>query len=310
MDGQTGRLGLDPTVVEQAFRKLIHGTITHPASTECLDLAEAEIADLERLRDRLQEYADQQFDFAVRVARTRLTNRQIVANYDYKLVSLGTDCLSRTLPTRWGLKPSKSLGERTHPFDLAIHPYEAVCEVLDRDFEGYLDVNWLAMNNLNYVVHKQLKVHFNHEKGEIFSANDYSYFIEHYRQRINNLRDDIARHPILYVLHLTTYRIPRQLYEILARKTPHGFTLLVISTADEPFDETTVAAAPPGMILEHIPYPYPGYVWHMPAHYASPAGQTFDRRIISAVRRAIVERFPLRVPAPAPMFRQSRAAAE
>lgn len=309
MDGQTGRSGLDCAVVEQAFRKLVQGTVVHSATTKCLDLAEADIAELERLRDRLQEYSDQQFDFAVRNARTRLANREILANYDYKLVSLGTDCLSRTIPTRWGLKPPKSLGERTHPFDLAIHPYEAVCEVLDRDFEDYLDVKWLGMNNLNYVIHKKLKVHFNHEKGETFSANEYSYFIEQYRRRIANLRQDIAGHPILYVLHLTASRVPCQLYEILARRTPHGFALLAISTANEPFDETTAADAPPGLILEHIPYPYAGYVWHIPAHYASPAGQAFDRRIVAAVRRAIVERFPLRVPGPASSDPAAAAAA-
>ncbi len=293
MDGQTGRSEIDCAIFEQAFRKLLQGAVTHPVATKCLDLAEAEIAELERLRERLHEYSDQQLDFAVRNARARLANRQFFANYDYKLVSVGTDCLSRTIPTRWGLKPPKSLGERTHPFDLAVHPYEAVCEVLDRDFEEYLDVKWLGMNNLNYVIHKKLKVHFNHEKGENFSANEYSYFIEQYRRRINNLREDIANHPILYVLHITASRVPCQLYEILARGTPRGFALLAISTADDPFEEATAADAPPGMILEHIPYPYAGYVWHIPAHYASPAGQAFDRRIVAAVRRTIVGEVPL-----------------
>ena len=309
MDGQTGRSGLDCVAFEQAFRKLLQGAVTHPAATKCLDLAEADIAELERLRERLHEFGDQQLDFAVRNTRTRLANRESLANYDYKLVSLGTDCLSRTIPTRWGLKPPKSLGERTHPFDLAVHPYEAVCEVLDRDFEDYLDVKWLGMNNLNYVFHKKLKVHFNHEKGETFSANDYSYFIEQYQRRINNLREDVASHPILYLLHLTASRVPCRLYEILARKSTHDFTLLAISTANEPFDETATADALPGLILEHIPYPYPGYVWHVPVHYASPAGQAFDRRIVAAVRRAIVERFPLRKPEPASLDPQATAAA-
>ena len=33
--------------------------------------------------------------------------------YGYKIVSLGCDCFSRTIPTLWGIKPRKKQGEKS-----------------------------------------------------------------------------------------------------------------------------------------------------------------------------------------------------
>lgn len=68
--------------------------------------------------------------------------------YGYKIVSLGCDCFSRTIPTLWGIKPRKKQGEKGCPFDLSDNPLPAVVKYLENDFKGYF--NSLAYN-------KQLK---------------------------------------------------------------------------------------------------------------------------------------------------------
>jgi hypothetical protein len=53
------------------------------------------------------------------------------------------------------------------------------------------------------------------------------------------------------------------------------------------------------MLLHHVPYPYPNFVWHMAPHFTTAGGQAFERRIVAAVQRTIVENFRRRDEAPA-----------
>lgn len=60
-----------------------------------------------------------------------------------KIVCLGYDCCMRTILTKLQYKPSKKEGELSMPFDLTIHPYEAMCEYLQTDFTDYFeDITW------------------------------------------------------------------------------------------------------------------------------------------------------------------------
>jgi hypothetical protein len=299
MDGNLPAAGLNIEQFEQGLKRTLIGGIAYAVTTKHLCFADSEIEGIEALRERFAGFVDAQFDYMVRNARTRARNQQMFAGYDCKVVSLGTDCLSRTIPTRWGLKPPKALGERTHPFDLAVHPYEALCQVLDGDFATYLDTAQLAMGGRNYVIHKRLKIQFNHEIGEKFSENDYAYFLDFYKRRINNFREDTANYPVLFILHMVNNHVPAELYDILARRlTRDDWRLLVINTSDTPYDDGA-AAAPGRMLLQHVPYPYAGYVWHVVPHFTTPGGQAFERRIVAAVQRTIVENFRRRDEAPA-----------
>ena len=53
---------------------------------------------------------------------------------DYTIISLGLNCLPRTLLTRWGLKPSKKLGEPSMPFDLAVFDQLEVTHCIKTEF--------------------------------------------------------------------------------------------------------------------------------------------------------------------------------
>lgn len=39
----------------------------------------------------------------------------------YEIISLGQNCLPRTILTRWNIKPSKAQGELSCPFNLVKH---------------------------------------------------------------------------------------------------------------------------------------------------------------------------------------------
>jgi hypothetical protein len=75
---------------------------------------------------------------------------------------------------------------------------------------------------------------------------------------------------------------------------PHkNWLLIVINTSDQPYDARSASAVPPGMVLHHIPYPYAGYAWYLPQHYATPEGLVFDSKVVAVIRQAIVTQFPL-----------------
>ena len=290
-DHPTDQLNFD--YFEQTAQKLLYSTVGYPITTTRCALGDSEIEQVEHLRDRFLGFAQHLFDYSLRNARVRRQNQRIFAQYDYKIISLGTDCLSRTIPTRWGLKAPKLLGERTHPFDLAVHPYEALCRILDSDFEGYLDPAQLIMGGRNYVVHRTLKVQFNHEIGDEYAANGFAAFVELYNRRVRNFREDIGNNKVLFILHMVSNHVPGELAEILRKRMPHAhWRLLVINTSDRDHDPAAAGSAPPELILGHIPYPYEGYVWHLLPHFTTAGGEAFDAMVMQTASRVIAAHFP------------------
>lgn len=290
MDASSPDPGLQIEAFERRVQHLFFSGLTYLATTKRLDLTDHQIAEIESARQRLMAFIDGQFAYIIRNATERARNQRLFSDYEYKLISLGVDCLSRTLPTRWGLKPPKARGERTHPFDLAVHPYEAVCQLLETDFAGYLDPADLALSGRGYVVHKTMKIHFNHEVGEDYAANDFEKFIATYEKRIANFREDVSNHPVLFVIHMETNELPIALYDILTRRSGRDdWHLLAINTSDQPY--AGAAVVPERLHLAHVPSPPRPFVWHLVQHFTTPEGYAFERRIVAALRQAVVGNF-------------------
>jgi hypothetical protein len=162
--------------------------------------------------------------------------------------------------------------------------------VLDGDFAGYLDSASLALSGRGYVVHKRLKIQFNHEIGEAYATNNFEKFITDYEKRIANFREDIANFPILFVIHLTTNQLPISLYEILTKRTRRDdWRLLAINTSEDAFEMP--AKLPERLHVAHVPYPSPKFVWHLAGDFATLEGYAFERRIVAALRQVLVANF-------------------
>jgi hypothetical protein len=57
------------------------------------------------------------------------------------VISLGTDCFSRTQAMRLGWVASRLKGYESGPFDIAYHSYSAVCSLIRDDFSGYMGMH-------------------------------------------------------------------------------------------------------------------------------------------------------------------------
>ena len=72
------------------------------------------------------------------------SNYRILTKYSgkYKVISLGWNCMPRTLATHCLIKPSKGAGEKGMPFDLSANIPKTVAHFLKTDFADYFTGSW------------------------------------------------------------------------------------------------------------------------------------------------------------------------
>ena len=76
-----------------------------------------------------------------------------------EIIPLGQNCIPRTILTRWKIKPSKILGEKTYPFDLAVFGLPEITKCLKNDFNEIFDnlsfngEYWYKSPNCIYFMH-------------------------------------------------------------------------------------------------------------------------------------------------------------
>jgi tetratricopeptide (TPR) repeat protein len=246
---------------------------------------------------------DRYINFAWINFQERKKNLAELAEFNYKIISLGFDCLPRTIATRWGIKPSRSQGELSCPFDLAFHSYSNICNLLNNDFDDYLNPQYLDLvideNNPCETMVRNTKYFckFVHENGTIWQENEFQRFRNRYEHRVNNFYSYLKQNPILFILNLNinSYDVyPQELADIIARKFPNlYFKILVIDTSPngQKSGRKEKDRADSRILSERIPLPSTNYRWSLSNHYATELGIKFERAIASAMRSAIVQCF-------------------
>ena len=173
---------------------------------------------------------DDDIQYLLASAKEAQVNYELVKNRNYKIVSLGSDCLPRTVTTIWGLKPRKFVGELSCPFDLALHSYAAVVEAIKTDFANYLNPAYLETYSIEKAYDSSEKFScikntyydctFSHERGDRFSENNFEKFIEVYRQRIANFYQYLNSSPVLFLVYSDCSIDINNIVEVLAQKFP------------------------------------------------------------------------------------------
>lgn len=143
----------------------------------------------------------------------------------YEIVSLGVNCLPRTVLTRHGIKPSKAQGELSCPFDLVRHTLDRVIHYIETDFDDYLDDIYFQIKKRNLLDFRKKGLWkktdgttFFHDKD--CKYNDFEKITTRISNRIENFRKILSSElPILFVLNIQEYpeEIER-LYNILKSK--------------------------------------------------------------------------------------------
>ncbi len=262
---------------------------------EGLSISDGDIHALVACRDQAQQIVADRFDKLILMARERQANLRL--HQDVALLSLGFDCLGRTIPTRWGLRPPRRLGAVSGPFDLAVHMPEVVERLVLEGFPDYLDPAQLAFRpEHNFCVHTGFDISFNHERGPEFAENDFQLLREIYGRRVANFEAALLDpRPLLLVAHSPAFMgiyagqvegLRRVLRHVAERRSAP--TRLVVIKTHNPGDRPGSCALDDDEMAVHIlPLPREGYVWYEPQDFLSDEGFALERGMVRLVQEGI-----------------------
>ena len=145
-----------------------------------------------------------------------------------EIVSLGVNCLPRTILTRGGVKPRKADGELSCPFDLALHKLPNIIHYLETNFEDYFSDLYFEIRKRNFLDFRKNGL-WKKQDGTVFyhdkdcKAQDRDKISIRIRNRINNLYEIIySSKPIIFVLNIVDdEKEVEKLNEILKKLCKH-----------------------------------------------------------------------------------------
>ena len=232
-----------------------------------------------------------------RVVTARFDNLTNPALQSINFVSVGSDCLPRTLFSKYGLRPTRALGEKTLPLDLVSAGTEGTLRILREDFKGYRDPAQLQIaEGFDAPINWSYPICFNHETGTSWRENGYAKLTERYETREKRFRATLANGNLTFIVlnwQRTKYTKSghEELLEVaslLAERTAGRMRMLCcISTpSDEqwhqPFSERVAKNATVTRVYN--PKPNEDYEFYKPELYASPRGVQYENGFIHSLQ--------------------------
>jgi len=311
--------GLEPAQSEQAaFLSLIaehrnqsfsHQKVTDELrrvlrafSIQCtggdLSTSDHDILELEKAcESSISQISDR---FAKLIDMARIRQKNLLKYQGSSVISLGLDCFSRTVTTRWGLKRSRRLGERSGPFDLSVHPPLVIEKLLLSGFAGYLDSKNLSFSTENkFCVNTKWSVNFNHEVGPDYANDDFHKLRAVYASRIASFNQNLLdTKPLLLVIHVPHFTaltpevvasFSRVLDHIKHRRNGLPVSLAIINTFNPSVKQIVEDFADSGICLLNVELPAKDYVWFEPNCFLSDVGYAWESRICEGIESRLDE---------------------
>jgi hypothetical protein len=264
----------------------------HLTSRVGMSISKSDVAEIKEAHDRVSAAVDAIFGSMLETAIERRGN---LSRYsDIAFVPVGEGCLSRTVLTRWGMKPPRKLGEATGPFDLAIHRIPATTALLESDFEGWLDPDRLRFSEEHgFVVNPDLGISFNHEVGEKYNEpGSFETIRTIYERRLASFRKVLREAPVIcFVLHVfipstEIWQEIRKLWDLLCARSPDADHMMLVLNTWKAGQTVDKAGRDPiegqNIGVFDIHYPLPDYKWWV--DFASARGHEFERELITQAR--------------------------
>ena len=208
-------------------------------------------------------------------------------SHQYKIISLGADCMPRTFSTIYMLKPCRAAGEKGMPFDLAnTHP-ETLAHFLENDFADYFNESWeYDKENRRWKNAPWTKMFYPHDKD--CDENSLEKLQNRLRGRIQNFRE-VMDFPglIVFVAHKRiegkVEDLDRAAAKLLELRKGKPTRVAVMATDWEDQDEAVMQYA------EYIRLRYPNaeYRWYDGIQRFSPEGIHNEMDFVRTIRKLI-----------------------
>jgi len=262
-----------------------------------LSISNQDISDLEFSRDNVIELLSDRFAKLIEMARARQKN--LLKYQEINVISLGLDCLSRTICSRWGLKKSRRLGELSGPFDLSVHPPHCIELLIKDGFPGYLDiVNLKFSEEHNFCSNSLLGINFNHEVGIEYASDDFLKLRNIYSARILNFQKCVIDNlPLMLVVHVPHFtglssEIIASFIRILdyikgLRGNSARTAMIVVNTFQDSSRQVVDEIVEQNFCLYNVALPASDYVWFEPNCFLSDSGYSWESSIADLISSRI-----------------------
>lgn len=226
-----------------------------------------------------------------RYEKTRAKYREDFKAWDktrYQIVSLGGDCLCRTIPTMWGVKPTRAEGEKGFPFDLSNIPLGVVREAIAADFKNYdqglsFDSSWGCW------VNAKKGCYYCHEHDLTGSAEDLAKLKERFNRRIDNLREAMQTDkPVIFIVHYGNGWCPqdrpddvKKLFQAVKKiRGDKPMAFVAVDTRHDMEAEDGIINVDTSMLSDD-------YLWHIDEHRYTKEGLAFEQGMIDLISAEI-----------------------
>lgn len=212
-------------------------------------------------------------------------NRKFMKKHsrDYKIVSLGTDCMARTYPTVYMLKPCRAAGEKGMPFDLSRTSPHGLAHVLENNFADYLNSNWeYDYEQKRWKNDPAFGIYYSHDRD--CGPDKLAVLQKRLQRRIENFQE-MLKFPgvVLFLLHKrldgNIKDIDRACAALL--KLRKGLPSRIVVIADDPAEENAVMNNAEFFLLK-----YPGNAadWFEPEVRFTVEGVRYEMDFVKLVR--------------------------
>lgn len=205
------------------------------------------------------------------------------------IISLGRDCIGRTLPVKFGMMETRNEGRKRLPFDLATHPVASVLQLLKTKFEAYRDASAYSFNNHGLPQISGLNIVFNHEDNDKIHEEGFGYLVNKNSHRVVNFYEYCCQSDLIFVLHARKSEVlaVAALERYLKQAYPRSRILLIAEHTDE-FIE--LSARSNGFMILTAPTYDQTYKWHLPGVFCTKRGQSIEMEIHQALHEMMDSR--------------------
>lgn len=201
---------------------------------------------------------------------------------DYNIISLGLDCLPRSISAKYGLIVSREMGRKAGPFDLGVHKLSGMIAAIENRFNKYGDIQSMTINKNGHICDESYGAIFNHDTKWTNLEAGFESLSEKLKKRVKSFEDYVTNPGFkIFFVHLPFSKNPSDIaliYEtIKQRNSIFDYFVYALST---------LHSNPKRKIFSKmgcwscIPFPSENYVWHSVSSFITDEGIIFENTLL------------------------------